>query len=363
MNDTPFQPSIPSDLRALRDEMDITGRRLVFTNGCFDLLHAGHVRYLQQARQLGDALVVAINSDASVRSLKGPTRPINPQSDRAEVIAALQCVDAVVIFDDSRATQLIEIIRPHVYAKGGDYTPESLDPEERAALDKVGAAIRILPLVPGRSTTNTIARMSDKPSSRPLRLGLLGSGNGSNFAAIRSAIQCGSLNAEIAIVLSDNANSGFMQLAHDHQISNAVINCGNHPLRTSDTAQIEICDRLQSAAVDVVVLVGFMRILKQPTLSAFADRIVNIHPSLLPKYKGRNAVEQALAAGEIETGCTVHLVNQEIDSGRILAQAIVPILPGDTPLILHDRIKMAEHRLLPQVLQNWAAHGLAPVTP
>lgn len=139
--------------------MELAGRKLVFTNGCFDLLHAGHVRYLQQARALGDALVVGLNSDRSVRELKGEGRPVNTQDDRAEVLAALGCVDYVVIFDGKRATELIRAVHPHIYAKGGDYTPESLDPEERAGLAKAGARIEILPLVPGRSTTAVLERL------------------------------------------------------------------------------------------------------------------------------------------------------------------------------------------------------------
>ena len=147
------------ELARLRDEADRAGRRRVFTNGCFDLLHAGHVRYLQQARELGDALAVGLNSDRSVRELKGEGRPINRQDDRAEVLAALGCVDYVVIFDGKRATDVLRTVRPHVYAKGGDYTPDSLDPEERAALAEAGSGIKILPLVPGRSTTSVVERL------------------------------------------------------------------------------------------------------------------------------------------------------------------------------------------------------------
>ncbi len=143
----------PDELAALRDTFAAAGKRLVFTNGCFDLLHVGHVRYLQQARALGDALLVAVNGDASVRALKGPTRPVNSEEDRAEVLAALACVDFVTLFHTERVTELVRIIRPHIYAKGGDYTVASLDPGERAALDAAGSEIRILPLVPGRSTT------------------------------------------------------------------------------------------------------------------------------------------------------------------------------------------------------------------
>ncbi len=142
--------------RVLRDG----GGRLVLTNGCFDLLHVGHVRCLQQARGLGDRLAVALNGDESVRSLKGPGRPINCAADRAEVLAALECVDFVTIFPAIRATEVIFATRPAIYVKGGDYTAESLDAEERAALDEVGAKIEILPLVPGKSTARIVERMS-----------------------------------------------------------------------------------------------------------------------------------------------------------------------------------------------------------
>lgn len=149
-----------SELGEIRDEMEKRGKKLVFTNGCFDLLHAGHVRYLQQARELGDALLVAVNGDASVRALKGPERPLNPEEDRTEVLCALECVDFVTIFPTVRVTDVIRTVKPHIYAKGGDYTPESLDREEYAALVEAGSKIEILALVPGRSTTNIIKKMS-----------------------------------------------------------------------------------------------------------------------------------------------------------------------------------------------------------
>lgn len=145
-----------AELAQIRDQMDASGQRLVLTNGCFDLLHAGHVRYLQQARALGDAMVVVLNSDASVRALKGPERPLNSEEDRAEVLAALACVDYVTVCDNMRITEPIAAIRPHIYSKGGDYTVDSLDREEFAALQAAGADVRILPLVPGRSTTALI---------------------------------------------------------------------------------------------------------------------------------------------------------------------------------------------------------------
>lgn len=147
------------ELAEVRDRMDREGRRLVLTNGCFDLLHVGHVRYLQQARSLGDALAVALNGDRSVRELKGEGRPLNAELDRAEVLAALRCVDYVVIFGDKRATKLLRMVRPHIYAKGGDYKPDTLDSDERRALEEAGAQIEILPLVPGRSTTSLLEKM------------------------------------------------------------------------------------------------------------------------------------------------------------------------------------------------------------
>jgi len=149
-----------AELAAIRDQMEQSGKKLVFTNGCFDLLHAGHVRYLQQARQLGDALLVAVNGDQSVRALKGPDRPLNNESDRAEVLSALECVDFVTIFPSVRVTEVIREVKPHIYAKGGDYTPESLDREEYGALVEAGSQIEILGLVPGRSTTSLIQKMA-----------------------------------------------------------------------------------------------------------------------------------------------------------------------------------------------------------
>jgi rfaE bifunctional protein nucleotidyltransferase chain/domain len=142
-----------TELAAESERYRAGGRMLVLTNGCFDLLHVGHVRYLQAARRRGDALVVAVNGDDSVRALKGPSRPVNAELDRAEVLAALACVDFVTVFHSARVTEVIREIRPQIYVKGGDYTLESLDPGERGALEAVGARIEILELVEGKSTT------------------------------------------------------------------------------------------------------------------------------------------------------------------------------------------------------------------
>ena len=147
------------NLAALGAEYSSNGKKLVLTNGCFDILHTGHVRYLKQARACGDALIVAVNSDASVRELKGPERPLNGELERAELLEALRCVDHVTIFTGKRVTEVIRLLRPAIYAKGGDYTLETLDPGERAALQDVGVAISLLQLVPGRSTTGILKRM------------------------------------------------------------------------------------------------------------------------------------------------------------------------------------------------------------
>src|ERR1700741_1304714 len=128
---------------AIGKQLRESGRKLVFTNGCFDLLHAGHVRYLEAARALGDALLVAINGDDSVRALKGEGRPLNRAADRAEVVAALESVSHVVFFSEVRATQLLEQVQPAIYVKGGDYTAATLHGDERAALEKIGAEIQI----------------------------------------------------------------------------------------------------------------------------------------------------------------------------------------------------------------------------
>jgi rfaE bifunctional protein nucleotidyltransferase chain/domain len=133
------------------------GRRIVLTNGCFDVLHRGHTRYLNQAKQLGDVLVVALNSDSSVRQLKGQDRPVNPEADRAAVIAALSCVDHVTVFDTPTPIPLIEMLQPDVYAKGGDYTPEML--AETAAVERYGGTVTILDYVPEHSTTAVLERI------------------------------------------------------------------------------------------------------------------------------------------------------------------------------------------------------------
>jgi rfaE bifunctional protein nucleotidyltransferase chain/domain len=144
-----------------RERRRVAGGRLVVTNGCFDLLHAGHVTYLEEARRLGDALLVGVNGDDAVRELKGPGRPVNSESDRAKVLAALQAVDAVCIFPEVRATRFLTLAQPEIYVKGGDYTLETIDQDERRAVEQAGGRIAFIPFVPGKSTTallDSIAR-------------------------------------------------------------------------------------------------------------------------------------------------------------------------------------------------------------
>ena len=344
-----------SAVAARRAELESAGQQLVFTNGCFDLLHVGHVRYLREARALGDELVVAINSDVSVRALKGDGRPLNSVSERAEVLLGLESVDHVVVFDGIRATGLIEEIRPQVYAKGGDYTKETLNAEEREALDGVGARIEILSKIEGKSTTALLASIDDQAGQPFIRLGILGSGEGTNFESIVGAIRDGELKAEVAIVISDAEDSGILERARQHGIEHVYVDPGEKPNRLSMTAQQEIAQRLKQSNVELVVCAGFMKILKSPVLEHFAGRVINVHPSLLPKHKGLRAWEQSLRAGDTMTGCTVHFVTEELDSGDILAQEEVPVEEGDTPETLHERIKQAEHGLLPLIIGKLAA--------
>jgi rfaE bifunctional protein nucleotidyltransferase chain/domain len=146
-------------LQARSAALRAAGKRLVATNGCFDLLHAGHVRYLQAARALGDALVVGINGNDSARELKGRGRPVNNENDRAEVIAALGCVDLVTIFHELRATHFLELAQPAIYVKGGDYEIGTLDESEKKVLEYIGTEIRIIPCEKGYSTTALLKKM------------------------------------------------------------------------------------------------------------------------------------------------------------------------------------------------------------
>jgi rfaE bifunctional protein nucleotidyltransferase chain/domain len=151
---------IPWDkLPAWRAALRAAGRELVVTNGCFDLLHLGHVAYLETARSQGAALLVGVNSDAAVRELKGPERPVNGEGDRAAVLAALESVDGVCIFSEKTATRFLSVARPDIYVKGGDYTLETLNQDERRTVEQAGGRIVIIPFVPGKSTTALLKKI------------------------------------------------------------------------------------------------------------------------------------------------------------------------------------------------------------
>ncbi len=137
-----------------------TGKKLAVTNGCFDLLHLGHVSYLESARNLGDVLLVGINGDEATRQLKGPGRPVNSEADRAAVLAALASVDGVCIFAEKTATRFLSEAKPEIYVKGGDYTLETLNQDERRAVETAGGKIVIIPFVPGKSTTGLLEKIS-----------------------------------------------------------------------------------------------------------------------------------------------------------------------------------------------------------
>ncbi len=346
------------EVAALRDELSREGKKLVLTNGVFDVLHVGHVRYLKEAATLGDALVVAINGDASVRELKGSGRPVNNAGDRAEMLCALACVDRVVVFEERRASGVIEAIRPHVYTKGGDYTPDSLIDEEKAILDRLGVEIRILSLVPGKSTTATLAKLAAEGGEKTPRIAILGSGKGSNARALIEAAREGRLGGEVAVVMSDVPGSGILEVAESSGIPTLGIDSGTEKSgQLTDAALKELLDRMRSLGVDLIACAGFMRILREPLLSAFPGRILNIHPSLLPKYPGLNPVAKALAAGEKETGCTVHLIDAGVDTGEILRQERVAIVEGDTVESLTGRIHEAEHRVYAEVIAERLGGG------
>jgi phosphoribosylglycinamide formyltransferase 1 len=185
---------------------------------------------------------------------------------------------------------------------------------------------------------------------KSLRLGVLGSGKGSNCRAILESIRSGALPAEARVVISDVLDAPILDIAREFSVPNAYLPPGQFRTRLEPTVEVELVQMLRDAGVELVVLAGFMRVLKQPMLQAFPRRIINIHPSLLPKFPGLEAWKQALAAGEKVTGCTVHFVDDKVDHGEIIAHREVPILPGDTPETLHARIQTAEHVLYPAAI-------------
>jgi D-glycero-beta-D-manno-heptose 1-phosphate adenylyltransferase len=148
------------NLLAWREQFRVTGKQLVVTNGCFDILHLGHVSYLESARNFGDALLIGVNGDEAVRGLKGAGRPVNSENDRAAVLAALESVSGVFIFSEKTAVNFLTAAKPDIYVKGGDYTLDTLNQNERRAVESAGGVIKIIPFVPGKSTTALLKKIS-----------------------------------------------------------------------------------------------------------------------------------------------------------------------------------------------------------
>ena len=189
--------------------------------------------------------------------------------------------------------------------------------------------------------------------SPPLQLGVMASGSGTNFEAIAWAIAKEQLNAEIKVLIYNNPQAKVKERAKKYNIPSVLIDHRKYQRR--EDLDREIITVLQSHGVDWVIMAGWMRIITQVLLDEYPNRVVNIHPSLLPSFKGIRAIEQALAAKVKITGCTVHLVSLEVDSGTIIMQAAVPILPNDTLETLHQRIQIQEHQILPRAIAHLAA--------
>jgi phosphoribosylglycinamide formyltransferase-1 len=185
-------------------------------------------------------------------------------------------------------------------------------------------------------------------NSETFRLGVLGSGKGSNFVAIANACAAGKVPAQVALVLSDVEAAGILDQARQRGLRAESVPPGKFRTKLDEEAEAEYIRRLQEARVDLVVMAGFMRILKGQFLRAFEGRVINIHPSLLPAFPGLEAWKQALDYGVKVTGCTVHFIDQGIDTGPIIGQQTVPVLDTDTPATLHARIQVAEHELYPR---------------
>ena len=183
-----------------------------------------------------------------------------------------------------------------------------------------------------------------------LRLAVLGSGSGTNCQSIFNAIDDGRLDAEVVLVLSDHADARILERARQRGVPAEVMDCAGYKNKFPLEEQERVAQRLTGLGVDMVCLAGFMRLVKEPLLRAFPNRILNIHPALLPNFPGVEAWIQALQAGAKQTGCTVHYVDAGMDSGEIIMQAFVPVLPGDTPETLHARIQVQEHILYPAAI-------------
>jgi len=195
------------------------------------------------------------------------------------------------------------------------------------------------------------------------RLAVLGSGQGTNFVALQEAILNGALEAEIVLVASDRADAPILGRAAAFGLPTATLPASPFKTKLSPEGDVALVELLRRHGAEWVILAGYMRVVKQPLLGAFPNRIINIHPSLLPDFRGLRAWEQALAAGVSETGCTVHFVSEQVDGGATIAQERVPILPGDTAESLHARIQATEHRLFPAALRQVLTREASPASP
>lgn len=206
-------------------------------------------------------------------------------------------------------------------------------------------------ILPGEELLHTASLISPSlqalsvPDRPPLRLGIMASGSGSNFEAIAQAIADQTLNAQIQVLVYNNPDAKAAARADRWGIPKVLLN--HRQFESREALDRAIAETMQQHQVEWIVMAGWMRIVTQVLIDAFPDRLINIHPSLLPSFRGTHAIEQALAAGVKITGCTVHLVRLEVDSGPIIMQAAVPILPGDTTETLHQRIQVQEHRIFP----------------
>lgn len=189
----------------------------------------------------------------------------------------------------------------------------------------------------------------------PLPIAVLGSGRGSNFLALAGAINKGEVNARVVLVASDLAQAPILQHATTMGLPTYTCRPGRFKTKLEPEIEAELAGAIQESGAALIVLAGYMRVLKPPLLQPFSGRILNIHPSLLPAFKGLEAWKQALEAGVPETGCTVHWVDDSLDGGPIIRQEKVPVFPDDTAAGLHARIQEAEHRLLPAVVADLAA--------
>jgi phosphoribosylglycinamide formyltransferase 1 len=194
---------------------------------------------------------------------------------------------------------------------------------------------------------------------KSLGLGILGSGKGSNCHAILERIRAGTLPAVARVVVSDVFDAPILGIAREFSVPHAYLPPGQFKTRLDLETETKLVGMLREANVDLVVLAGFMRVLKAPMLEAFPHRIINVHPSLLPKFPGLEAWKQALIARETVSGCTVHYVDEKVDHGGIIAQREVPVLPNDSAESLHARIQIAEHDLYPEVIAQLCAQRLS----